>query len=191
MALAPGPQGQHIEVQSATPARPECAGQRASHRAGQRPGRRAQGALELPAAAWRSARGPCPCSLPHLPGAETDIEVGIPVPVAEGGVGEGRVAAGELPGGTVASAWHLGAHDRLGDAYAGLQAWLQQYGHQPQGAGWRSITGSTWTGARSRHLAGPVELAHTARPADQVAAPHGTRTATPATGPPHQGEVGR
>src|SRR5919112_5602133 len=40
--------------------------------------------------------------------AETDVEVGVPV--ADGAAGEGRVAAGELPGGTVVSAWHLGAH---------------------------------------------------------------------------------
>jgi effector-binding domain-containing protein len=66
--------------------------------------------------------------------ADTDMEVGIPV--AAGAVGQGRVAAGELPGGTVVSAWHLGAHDRLGDAYAGLQAWLKEHGHQPAGPGW-------------------------------------------------------
>jgi effector-binding domain-containing protein len=66
--------------------------------------------------------------------ADTDMEVGIPV--AAGAVGQGRVAAGELPGGTVVSAWHLGAHDRLGDAYAGLQAWLTEHGHQPAGPGW-------------------------------------------------------
>jgi effector-binding domain-containing protein len=65
---------------------------------------------------------------------DTDMEVGIPV--AAGAVGQGRVAAGELPGGTVVSAWHLGAHDRLGDAYAGLQAWLNDHGHQPVGPGW-------------------------------------------------------
>jgi effector-binding domain-containing protein len=57
--------------------------------------------------------------------AETDMEVGIPV--AAGTVGQGRVAAGELPGGTVVSAWHLGAHDRLGDAYAAVQAWLKEH----------------------------------------------------------------
>jgi effector-binding domain-containing protein len=65
---------------------------------------------------------------------DTDMEVGIPV--AAGAVGQGRVAAGELPGGPVVSAWHLGAHDRLGDAYAGLQAWLTEHGHQPAGPGW-------------------------------------------------------
>jgi effector-binding domain-containing protein len=66
--------------------------------------------------------------------ADTDVEVGIPV--AAGAVGRGRVAVGELPGGTVASTWHLGAHDRLGDAYARLQAWLTEHGHRPAGAGW-------------------------------------------------------
>lgn len=68
--------------------------------------------------------------------AETDVEVGIPVPVAAAAVGESRVAAGELPGGTVVSAWHLGSHDRLADAYTGLQAWLREHGHQPAGPGW-------------------------------------------------------
>lgn len=58
---------------------------------------------------------------------ETDVEVGIPV--AAGAVGEGRV-------GPVVSAWHLGTHDRLGDAYANLQAWLKEHGHQPAGPGW-------------------------------------------------------
>jgi effector-binding domain-containing protein len=65
---------------------------------------------------------------------DTDMEVGIPV--AAGAVGQGRVAASELPGGSVVSAWHLGAHDRLGGAYARLQAWLTEHGHQPAGAGW-------------------------------------------------------
>jgi effector-binding domain-containing protein len=68
--------------------------------------------------------------------AETDMEVGVPVPAAAGAGGEGRVAAGQLPGGSVVSAWHLGAHDRLGDAYGGLQAWLNDHGHQPAGPGW-------------------------------------------------------
>jgi effector-binding domain-containing protein len=66
--------------------------------------------------------------------ADTDMEVGIPV--ATGAVGQGRVAADQLPGGPVVSAWHLGAHDRLGDAYAALQAWLEEHGHQPAGPGW-------------------------------------------------------
>jgi effector-binding domain-containing protein len=62
------------------------------------------------------------------------MEVGIPVAVGAGG--EGRVAAGELPSGTMVSTWHLGAHDRLSDAYTALQAWLNGHGHQPAGPGW-------------------------------------------------------
>lgn len=65
---------------------------------------------------------------------ETDVEVGIPV--ADAAAGEGRVDAGTLPGGTVVSAWHLGSHDRLGDAYTRLQVWLKEHGHQPAGTGW-------------------------------------------------------
>jgi effector-binding domain-containing protein len=68
--------------------------------------------------------------------AETDVEVGIPVAVAADAVGEAGVVVGELPGGTVVSAWHLGAHDRLADAYAGLQAWMKEHGREPVGAGW-------------------------------------------------------
>jgi effector-binding domain-containing protein len=68
--------------------------------------------------------------------AETDVEVGVPVPVATAAVGEGRVAAGELPGGTAVSVWHHGAHDRLADAYAGLEAWMKEHGREPTGAGW-------------------------------------------------------
>jgi effector-binding domain-containing protein len=65
---------------------------------------------------------------------ETDVELGIPV--AEGAAGEGRVAVGELPGGTLVSAWHLGSHDRLQDAYADLQTWLKEHGREPAGAAW-------------------------------------------------------
>ena len=65
---------------------------------------------------------------------ETDLEVGIPVaaPVA----GEGRIAAGALPGGPAVTTWHLGAHDTLRDAYARLDAWLQAHGREPAGAPW-------------------------------------------------------
>jgi hypothetical protein len=113
-----------------------------------------------------------------------------PVPVAEGSVGEGRVAAGELPGGTVASAWHLGAHDRLGDAYAGLQAWLQQYGHQPQGAGWEVYH---WIDLDRSPIPPPGRTrragAHSSS-SRSGSSPPWARTATPATGPPPPGGGG-
>lgn len=66
--------------------------------------------------------------------AEADVEVGIPV---TGHVpGEGRILAGELPGGIAISTMHLGSHDRLGDAYERLEAWLHEHGRTPAGAAW-------------------------------------------------------
>jgi effector-binding domain-containing protein len=66
--------------------------------------------------------------------AETDVEVGVPV--HEGTAGEGRITAGELPGGPAITTWHLGAHDRLGDAYARLGAWLEEHEREADGGAW-------------------------------------------------------
>ena len=65
---------------------------------------------------------------------ETDLETGIPVvePVA----GEGRIAGGDLPGGPAATTWHLGPHDKLGEAYARIQAWLNVHDREPNGPAW-------------------------------------------------------
>jgi effector-binding domain-containing protein len=65
---------------------------------------------------------------------ETDLELGIPVvaPVE----GEGRIAAGELAGGPAISTWHIGPHDTLAEAYARIQAWLNEHGREPDGAPW-------------------------------------------------------
>jgi effector-binding domain-containing protein len=65
---------------------------------------------------------------------ETDLEVGIPV--ADLAAGEGRVAAGELPGGAAITTWHLGSHDRLAEAYGRLQRWLKEHGREAAGAAW-------------------------------------------------------
>jgi len=65
---------------------------------------------------------------------ETDLETGIPVvePVA----GNGRITGGELPGGQAVTTWHVGPHDKLGDAYAHIVACLKEQGHEPDGAAW-------------------------------------------------------
>jgi effector-binding domain-containing protein len=65
---------------------------------------------------------------------ETDVEVGIPV--AEALSGEGRITAGELPGGSAISTWHIGSHDRLGEAYGRLAAWLSERDRKAAGAAW-------------------------------------------------------
>lgn len=65
---------------------------------------------------------------------ETDLELGVPViePIA----GAGRIQGGELPGGPAATTWHLGPHDKLGDAYARVAAWLKEQGREPDGPAW-------------------------------------------------------
>src|SRR5262249_9522397 len=65
---------------------------------------------------------------------ETDFEFGVPV--VEPAIGEGRIVAGELPGGTAIATWHLGPHDKLGDAYARIGAWLKDHGREPDGTPW-------------------------------------------------------
>jgi effector-binding domain-containing protein len=66
--------------------------------------------------------------------SETDLEVGIPV--VSPAAGEGLVAAGELPGGAAISTWHVGAHDRLAEAYGRMQSWLNEHGREAAGAAW-------------------------------------------------------
>ena len=65
---------------------------------------------------------------------ETDVEVGIPV--ADRVASEGPIIAGELPGGAVIRTWHIGSHDRLGEAYSRLHSWLGEHGREPAGAAW-------------------------------------------------------
>jgi effector-binding domain-containing protein len=69
---------------------------------------------------------------------ETDLEVGLPV--SEPSSGEGQVAAGELPGGSAITTWHIGSHDGLGDAYARLDAWLKENERKADGAAWEVYT---------------------------------------------------
>jgi hypothetical protein len=64
-------------------------------------GKGAEGAVELPAAPRRPAHRPCPCSLPQLRGGRDRRGGRHPGPVAAGPGGAGRVAADELPGGSV------------------------------------------------------------------------------------------
>jgi effector-binding domain-containing protein len=68
--------------------------------------------------------------------ADTDVEIGVPVPAGVAGEdGTGGVAVGELPGGRAAVTVHLGAHDRLGDAYTRIEEWLAEHGDR-SGPAW-------------------------------------------------------
>lgn len=66
--------------------------------------------------------------------AEVDLEAGMPVvaPLP----GEGRVLAGELPGGDAVVTAHLGPYDRLPAARSALDAWIAQHGRTAAGPGW-------------------------------------------------------
>ena len=63
-----------------------------------------------------------------------DLECGMPVtsPME----GEGRVKAGELPGGTVATVTHMGPYEALRQTWAALTEWMGAQGLQPAGAPW-------------------------------------------------------
>lgn len=63
-----------------------------------------------------------------------DIEGGLPVPRPL--PSEGRVAAGTLPGGEVASTVHLGPYDKLPDAHDALHVWLQEHRRDSAGPQW-------------------------------------------------------
>ncbi|MFL5734645.1 MAG: GyrI-like domain-containing protein [Chloroflexia bacterium] len=65
---------------------------------------------------------------------ETDMETGVPV--AEPIAGEGRISSGELPGGPAVTTWHVGAHDKMGEAYGRISTWLREQGREPSGSAW-------------------------------------------------------
>jgi effector-binding domain-containing protein len=65
---------------------------------------------------------------------EADFETGFPVP--EPVEGEGRVIAGELPGGLAAVTTHVGPYEGLQDVHAAIGEWVLAHGHDPGGAVW-------------------------------------------------------
>lgn len=66
--------------------------------------------------------------------AEVDIEGGMPVPAPL--AGSGRIAAGELPGGKVATTIHTGPYEKLPEAHDALHAWMKDQQIDPAGAQW-------------------------------------------------------
>jgi effector-binding domain-containing protein len=69
-------------------------------------------------------------------GSICEIEAGMPVPEPQ--PGEGRVAAGELPGGTVASCIHEGPYEELPAAHDAIDAWMKKNGKKSRGPQWES-----------------------------------------------------
>ena len=69
-----------------------------------------------------------------MDGGTVDLECGMPV--ASAMEGTGRVQAGELPAGTVATVTHLGPYDNLPQSWSALTEWMGSQGLQPAGAPW-------------------------------------------------------
>lgn len=65
---------------------------------------------------------------------ETDMECGVPL--TEPADGEGEIVGGELPAGPAVTTWHLGSHDRLGEAYGRIEKWRTDNGREPAGPAW-------------------------------------------------------
>jgi AraC family transcriptional regulator len=58
------------------------------------------------------------------------------VPLAAPAQGEGEIQAGELPGGAVAFAVHMGPYDQLAATNAAVERWIEANGHRVGGAPW-------------------------------------------------------
>jgi effector-binding domain-containing protein len=89
--------------------------------------------------AHTSANGLTPAGMPFtrlhaVDGDEVDLEAGVPVggPAA----GQGRIAAGELPGGLVVAIDHFGPYDGLTDARTALRAWAEAQHYVETGPPW-------------------------------------------------------
>lgn len=65
---------------------------------------------------------------------EADFEAGFPL--SEPVSGEGRIAAGELPGGLAAVTTHIGPYEGLQDTHAAMGEWVLANGHDPSGPVW-------------------------------------------------------
>jgi len=64
------------------------------------------------------------------------IEAGMPVTAAGSVPAEAEVRADTLPGGPVATATHTGPYDKLSDAHAAIQQWIEAEGLRTAGAPW-------------------------------------------------------
>jgi effector-binding domain-containing protein len=55
------------------------------------------------------------------------------VPVTEPLAGDGQIVGGELPGGAVLTTWHVGAPERLGEAYDRIEKRRVENGRESSG----------------------------------------------------------
>lgn len=92
--------------------------------------------------AWNAAEalGLAPSGPPFvryftMPPGEVDFEAGVPI-AERPATGLGRAEPGELPGGDVAEAWHVGPYGTLHQTYDALMRWIGEQGRAPGGSMW-------------------------------------------------------
>ena len=85
------------------------------------------------------AQGQRPAGMPltiyHSMDGNT-VELECAMPVASPMAGAGRIQAGELPCGTMASITHMGPYDDLPATWAALTEWMKSEGLEAGGAPW-------------------------------------------------------
>lgn len=85
----------------------------------------------------QSGREPAgmPFAIYHsMQGDAVELECGMPVAGATPGTG--RIQAGELPSGTMATVTHFGPYDNLPQTWAALTQWIESEGLKPAGSPW-------------------------------------------------------
>jgi len=65
---------------------------------------------------------------------QVDLEGGMPV--SDPMPGEGRIVAGELPGGSVLSTIHMGPYEKLPEAHDALHVWIRENNMETAGPQW-------------------------------------------------------
>ncbi|HMQ15275.1 MAG TPA: GyrI-like domain-containing protein [Phycisphaerae bacterium] len=70
----------------------------------------------------------------YLAVSESLIEFEAGFPVAEELPPIAEIHLGQLPGGAAATTLHEGSYDGLPEAYAALETWMAEQGHEPDGA---------------------------------------------------------
>jgi effector-binding domain-containing protein len=64
------------------------------------------------------------------------LEIGLPVTTFVSSSSAGDICSGTLPAGPVATTTHRGTYDRLNDAHAAVQVWIEEQGLRAAGAPW-------------------------------------------------------
>lgn len=74
---------------------------------------------------------------------DLDVEIGMPVPRML--PGKAQIAPGQIPGGPVGIALHVGPYGAIAPAYDALTDYVQEHGYQPTGVAYEFYTNDPGT----------------------------------------------